>query len=186
MGRYSRNQPRVASSKACPRAVVHNSWGKIMALFRFDNLARTRQDDIEAYERARLEHPLAKAPVRTRRVISRRPDEGTFVEGTLPVAAVVARVGNSSAQKPSHGRAHSRSIQWPAGRPSDSRASKAKAPLALQPESILCAGRVVRCGGPCDFSFARAETEVSFYGWKGFRRRVRFWFGTSTASQSRK
>jgi hypothetical protein len=65
-----------------------------MAVFRFDNLAQTRQDDIEAYARARLEHPLAKTPLRTRRVISRRPDESAFVKGALPVATIVTRVGD--------------------------------------------------------------------------------------------
>ena len=63
-------------------------------MFRFDILAQTRQDDVEAYARARLEHPLAKAPVRTRRVISKRSNEGAFVQGALPVATIVTRVGH--------------------------------------------------------------------------------------------
>ena len=68
-----------------------------MAMFRFDNLARTRQDDIEAYARARLEHPLAKARVRTGHLVSERFDEGAFAKGALPMAAAVEWTGNSSA-----------------------------------------------------------------------------------------
>lgn len=33
---------------------------------------------------------------------------------------------------------------------------------------------------------AKAMAGQAAYGWKGLRRRVLFWFGTSTASQSKK